>query len=72
MTAPSLVPSASPVSLDPLPAGTAPDPYPFYPALVGERPFAWNAALGLWVAASAEAVAAVLADPAVRVRPTRI
>jgi cytochrome P450 len=54
---------------DPIAAVTHPDPYPYYAALAASRPFAHHPALGLWVAASAEAVAAVLADPACGVRP---
>jgi cytochrome P450 len=45
------------------------DPYPFYAGLVASRPFHHDGELNLWVAASAEAVAAVLTHPAGRVRP---
>lgn len=53
----------------PLEAVTHPDPYPYYAALVAERPFARDAGLGLWVAACAEAVDAVLTSPDLGVRP---
>ncbi len=53
---------------DPVAAVTHPDPYPYYAALL-QRPFHRDGALGLWVAASAEAATAVLASPACRVRP---
>lgn len=48
---------------------THPEPYGLYRALVRERPFAFDRKLGTWVAASAQAVRAVLSDPACRVRP---
>jgi cytochrome P450 len=54
---------------DPIAAATHPDPYPYYAALVASRPFGYDPALGMWVAASAEAVMAVLTDPACGVRP---
>lgn len=54
---------------DPVAAVTHPDPYPYYAALLQQRPFDRDEALGLWVAASAEAATAVLASPACRVRP---
>jgi cytochrome P450 len=50
-------------------AATHPDPYPSYEALVAGRPIAFDHGLGMWVAASAEAVQAVLTDPRCRVRP---
>jgi len=53
---------------DPVVAVTHPDPYPYYAALL-QRPFHRDEALGLWVAAGAEAATAVLASPACRVRP---
>lgn len=58
-----------PIPLDPISAVTAPDPYEFYSKLVAERPLYFDDRLHLWVASSAEAVAAVLADPRCRVRP---
>jgi cytochrome P450 len=54
---------------DPYAAVTHPDPYPYYAALVAERPLHRDERLGAWVAASAAAVEAVLASPALRVRP---
>ncbi|GLZ38374.1 cytochrome P450 [Actinokineospora sp. NBRC 105648] len=45
-----------------------PDPYPAYARLVAERPFGLDDT-GLWIAASAAAVEAVLTAPAGRVRP---
>ncbi|TSD88813.1 cytochrome P450 [Mycobacterium sp. KBS0706] len=53
---------------DPVAAVTHPDPYPYYAGLL-QRPFHRDDALGLWVAAGAEAAMAVLASPACRVRP---
>lgn len=55
--------------LTPITAVTAADPYPYYAGLVAERPFGYDEALRAWVAADAAAVAAVLAEPALRVRP---
>lgn len=54
---------------DPIAAVTHPDPYPYYRELVARSPFSRNDALGLWVAASADAVTAVLTSPLGRVRP---
>lgn len=48
---------------------THPDPYPYYAELVARAPFSRHDALGLWVAASAEVVAATLTSPLGRVRP---
>ncbi|MGT2434014.1 hypothetical protein ACU4HD_44340 [Cupriavidus basilensis] len=45
------------------------DPAPYYAELAATRPFFFDAALGWWVAASAEAVDAVLGSTACRVRP---
>ncbi|MEV6683886.1 cytochrome P450 [Streptomyces sp. NPDC051130] len=53
----------------PVEAVRLPDPYPFYAGLVAERPFAYDEALGAWVAADAAAVRAVLGSDALRVRP---
>lgn len=53
----------------PIEAVRLPDPYPFYATLVAERPFAYDEALGAWVAADAAAVSAVLGSDALRVRP---
>lgn len=55
---------------DPIAAVTHPDPYPFYERLLAEAPFERDERLGLWVAASAEAVTAVLTSGICRVRPT--
>lgn len=55
---------------DPIGAVTHPDPYPYYARLVADRPLANDAGLGLWVAASAAAVTAVLSDDRCRVRPS--
>jgi cytochrome P450 len=54
---------------DPVAAVTHLDPYPYYAGLVAEKPFYRDDALRLWVASSAEAVAAVLAHDLCRVRP---
>ena len=54
--------------LDPISAVTAPDPYEFYSELGAERPLYFDDRLHLWVASSAETVAAVLANPRCRVR----
>ncbi len=40
---------------DPIAAVIHPDPYPYYADLVARRPLYRDAALGLWVAASADA-----------------
>lgn len=55
---------------DPIAAVTHPTPYPYYERLAAERPFERDERLGVWVAASAEAVTAVLTSPICRVRPT--
>ncbi len=54
---------------DPIAAVTHADPYPYYADLVARTPFYRDDALGMWVATSAEAVAAVLTSAACRVRP---
>jgi cytochrome P450 len=54
---------------DPITAVTHPDPYPFYAGLVARGPLYRDDALGVWVAASAEAVTAVLTSDLCRVRP---
>ncbi|WP_043263014.1 cytochrome P450 [Streptomyces sp. CT34] len=46
-----------------------PDPYPYYATLVAERPLAFDAVLGAWVACDAAAVRAVLTADCLRVRP---
>jgi cytochrome P450 len=54
---------------DPIAAVTHPNPYPYYAALVAHQPLYRDAALGLWVASSAERVTAVLTSDLCRVRP---
>ncbi len=54
---------------DPIAAVTHAAPYPYYADLVARQPFYRDDALGLWVATSAEAVAAVLTSAACGVRP---
>jgi cytochrome P450 len=54
---------------NPIEAVTHPDPYPYYADLAARAPLAWDGTLGLWVAASAEAVTAVLTSEICRVRP---
>jgi len=54
---------------DPIAAVTHPDPYPYYRDLVARAPMHRDEALGLWVAASADAVTAALASRLGRVRP---
>jgi len=54
---------------DPIAAVTHPDPYPYYRDLVARAPMRRDEVLGLWVAASADAVTAALASPLGRVRP---
>lgn len=54
---------------DPIAAVTHPDPYPFYAELAASRPLYRDQALGMWVAASAAAVTAVLSSELCRVRP---
>ncbi|QOT79896.1 cytochrome P450 [Cupriavidus basilensis] len=58
-----------PMPSDPLCAVTHPDPAPYYRTLAAQRPFYRDEALGLWVAAGAAEVQAVLTHPACRVRP---
>lgn len=71
----SVAPLASP-TLSPIgfPANAAeavthPDPYPYYASLATRRPFAFDASLGLWVAAGPQALTEVLSHPACEVRP---
>lgn len=54
---------------DPIAAVVHADPYPYYRDLAARRPFHRDDALGLWVAAGAAEVAAVLGHPACTVRP---
>jgi cytochrome P450 len=55
--------------LDPIVAVTHADPYPYYAELVARRPLHRHDALGVWIAASADAVSAVLTSAHCRVRP---
>ncbi|OLF54594.1 cytochrome P450 [Pseudomonas chlororaphis] len=55
--------------MDPLTAVTHADPYPYYASLRTRAGLAFDPASGLWLASSAETVAAVLAHPQCRVRP---
>jgi cytochrome P450 len=55
--------------LNPIAAVVHPDPYPYYAELVARRPMYRDESLGLWVAADAAAVTAVLTSEATRVRP---
>jgi cytochrome P450 len=55
--------------IDPIAAVVHADPYPYYRELAARRPFHRDEALGMWVAAGAAQVAAVLAHPACTVRP---
>jgi cytochrome P450 len=50
-------------------AVTHPDPYPYYMALLDRPALHRDESLGLWIAARADAVTAVLAHPDCRVRP---
>src|SRR5260221_9008607 len=54
---------------DPIAAVTHLDPYPYYAELVARRPLYFDAALGLWVASSANTVAAILTSARCLVRP---
>ena len=54
---------------DPLQGIVHADPAPYYAELAATRPFFFDAALGWWIAASADAVDAVLGCTACRVRP---
>lgn len=54
---------------NPIAAVTHRDPYPYYARLAAERPIYHDESLGLWVASSAGAVAAVLASDLCGVRP---
>ncbi|WP_296224155.1 cytochrome P450 [Ralstonia sp. UBA689] len=54
---------------DPLQAILHADPAPYYAGLAATRPIFFDAALGWWVAASADVVDAVLGSTACRVRP---
>jgi cytochrome P450 len=53
----------------PVAAVTHADPYPYYAELVAHRPLYRDAALGLWVASSADVVTSVMTSERCRVRP---
>lgn len=55
--------------MDPIIAATHIDPYPYYASLRATAGLSFHQGLGLWVASSAAAVAAVLAHPDCKVRP---
>jgi len=57
------------VSLTPITAPVADDPYPYYARLTVERPLYFDDALHCWVACSVKAVDAVLGNDAFHVRP---
>jgi cytochrome P450 len=65
-----MTPAALERPADPVAAVTHPDPYPYYADLVARRPLGRDEALGLWVAAGADAVKAVLTSELCGVRPT--
>ncbi|MEC5160974.1 cytochrome P450 [Janthinobacterium sp. CG_S6] len=56
-------------AIDALAAPTRADPYPYYAELAAGPALAFDARLGLWLAAGAAAVEAVLGEPRCRVRP---
>ena len=56
---------------DAIAAVTHPDPYPYYAEMVTRRPLHRDDSLGLWIAASAAAVTAVLTNGTCRVRPPK-
>ncbi|MBC8162095.1 MAG: cytochrome P450 [Roseiflexaceae bacterium] len=55
--------------LNPLMAVTDHDPYPYYAELITTKPLYYDDMLGMWVASSAAAVAAVFDNSHCRVRP---
>lgn len=55
---------------DPIAAVIHPNPYPYYAKLTAYRTVYGKGDLGMWVAANAEDVTAVLTSPLCRVRPT--
>lgn len=55
--------------MDPITAVTQADPYPYYASLRARGGLTFDPGLGMWLASSAAAVAAVLAHPECRVRP---
>lgn len=69
LSPPGMTPAAHAAPTDPIAAVAHPDPYPWYRQLARTRPFYYDGALKLWVAASAATVAEVLSHPDARVRP---
>ncbi|HSH91671.1 MAG TPA: cytochrome P450 [Ramlibacter sp.] len=63
------MPVPSDLPSDPVAAATHADPYPYYARLRRERPFHYDAALSMWIAASGQVVAEAFAHPDLRVRP---
>lgn len=61
--------SVQTTAIDAVAAATHADPYPYYAALAAGPALVFDARLGLWLAAGAAAVEAVLGDPHCRVRP---
>lgn len=59
----------APDPLDPLQAVVHPDPYPYYRALVRDRPLYYDASLSLWVVSSPALILEVMRHPAAHVRP---
>ena len=57
------------MTLTPIAAATADDPYGYYARLAVERPFFYDDALRCWVACSVKAVEAVLGNDGFHVRP---
>jgi cytochrome P450 len=55
--------------MNPIDAVTHADPYPYYAQLAQNSPLYFDDALQMWIATSADAVAAVLASERCRVRP---
>lgn len=63
------MPATIPPPTDAIAAVTHPDPWAWYATQRAQRPFGVYAALGVWLASSAEAVVAVLECPELGVRP---
>jgi cytochrome P450 len=57
--------------MDPIIAATHSDPYPYYAQLRAEGELIFHPGLNMWLARSAQAVAAVLAHPDCHVRPAQ-
>ena len=56
--------------MDPILAATHADPYPYYAQLRAEGGLVFHSPLNVWLASSAQAVAAVLENPVCHVRPS--